>query len=64
MLLGPQGGLLAFGAFVGGGLYHRFLMPPQVKALEQRITALEEKAKKYDALMEELADAQLSKLER
>jgi len=69
-LMGPNGGLMALAAGAGAYLHHKFLMPAyikpllaRIKELEERADAADERAAKYDVLMEELAKGRLAKLE-
>ena len=60
---GPNGGMMAMASIVGAGLYHRFILPARIKPLEERIIDLEERAAKYDKLVDGLLKGKLARLE-
>lgn len=66
-LAGPLGGAIAIGFAAGSaatwGFMERVVYRERMKSVETRVSALEDKAAKYDNLMEGLAAAQLAKLE-
>lgn len=78
MALGPMGGLFAVGVALGAGLMFlgqekyvfrarvlslQKVHTAEISALKAQVALLEEKSKKYDELMEGLANSQLAKLD-